>query len=56
MIVLVGLVKLSAFYIGIVERQKGDSTVVEHLTHIPKVEGFSPAAGTGSDRMAGKCF
>ena len=32
------------------------STAVEHLTHIPKVKGLTPAAGTGNDRMAGKCF
>jgi hypothetical protein len=34
----------------------GDSTVVQHSTHNPKVKGSNPAAGAGREKMEKTLF
>ncbi len=34
----------------------GDSTLVEHSTHNPKVKGSNPAAGAGREKMEKTLF
>jgi hypothetical protein len=45
---------MSDYFFKILNPKNKNCSVVEHLTHIPRVEGSNPEAGTRINKMKGE--